>query len=173
MRSDASRRGNARAGFWKGSTGGRKTPGWEVEHGVDHRSFHLAAVHELVGGRTGFTPVLWGELSGLPLPDLLSVLAHGRQTGLLLVRGRDASERALGVVKGQVTWAASSATDERDIREVAFGLVRLHRGQFTFISAPEGVLPEGEGESATELLLEGMRRLDEETRRAGTGRAAS
>jgi hypothetical protein len=140
---------------------------------VDHRSFHLAAVHELVAGGTGFTPVLWGELSGLPLPDLLSVLAHGRQTGLLLVRGRDASERALGVVKGQVTWAASSATDERDIREVAFGLVRLHHGQFTFIRTPDGVLPEGEGESATELLLDGMRRLDEETRRAGTGRAAS
>jgi hypothetical protein len=139
---------------------------------VDHRSFHLAAVHELVGGGEGFTPVLWGEISGLPLPDLLSVLSQARRTGLLLVRGRDASERALGVVKGQVTWAASSATGERDIREVAFGLVRLHHGQFTFLRIPEGVLPEGAGESTTELLLEGMRRLDEETRIAGSGRAS-
>src|SRR5438046_265844 len=140
---------------------------------MDHRSFHLAAVHELVAGGTGFTPVLWGELSGLPLSDLLSVLAHGRQTGLLLVRGRDASERALGVVKGQVTWAASSATDERDIRQVGFGLVRLHHGPFTFIRTPEGVLPEGEGESGTEHLPEGMDRLAEETRRAGTGSPAT
>ena len=136
---------------------------------MDHRSFHLAAVHELVAGGEGFTPVLWGEISGFPLPDLLSVLSHARRTGLLLVRGRDASERALGVVKGQVTWAASSVTSERDVREVAFGLVRLHHGQFTFMRIPEGVLPEGAAESTTELLLEGMRRLDEETRAAGSG----
>jgi hypothetical protein len=138
---------------------------------VDHRSFHLAAVHELVASRKDFVPVLWGELSGLPLPDLLSVLAHGRRTGLLLVRGKDASERALGVVKGQITWAASSTPSEHDIREVAFGLCRLHLGEFTFLRTPEGVLPEGQGESATELLLEGMRRIDEETRPPDPGRA--
>jgi uncharacterized protein DUF4388 len=138
---------------------------------VDHRSFHLAAVHELIASRKDFAPVLWGELSGLPLPDLLSVLAHGRRTGLLLVRGKDASERALGVVKGQITWAASSTASEQDIREVAFGLCRLHHGEFTFLRTPDGVLPEGAGESATELLLEGMRRIDEETRPPDPGRA--
>ena len=131
---------------------------------MDHRSFHLAAVHELLGSGNGFAPVVWGELSGLPLPDLLSVLAHGRRTGLLLVRGRDASERALAVVKGQVTWAASSNPVEHDVREVAFGLVRLHHGEFVFLRAPEGALPDAAGASATELLLDGMRRLDEETR---------
>jgi hypothetical protein len=130
---------------------------------VDHRTFHLPAVQELVANGKSFTPVLWGDLSGLPLSDLLSVLAHGRRTGLLLVRGKDASERALGIVKGHVTWAASSHAPEKDIREVAFGLVRLHHGDFTFLRAPEGVLPEGAGASTTELLLEGMRRLDEET----------
>jgi Domain of unknown function (DUF4388) len=131
---------------------------------VDHRSFHLAAVHELVDGSGGFAPVLWGEISGLPLSDLLNVLSHGQRTGLLLVRGQDRSERALGVVRGNVTWAASSAPEERDFREVAFGMVRLQNGQFTFLRAPEGALPAGEGASATELLLEGMRRLDEESR---------
>jgi hypothetical protein len=83
---------------------------------------------------------------------------------LLLVRGRDGSERALGVVKGQVTWAASSAIEEHDVREVAFGLVRLHHGEFTFLRVPDGLLPEGAGASTTELLLDGMRRLDEATR---------
>jgi hypothetical protein len=137
---------------------------------VDHRSFHLAAVHELIEEGKSFTPVLWGELSGMPLTDLLSVLSHARRTGLLLVRGQDASERALGIVQGNITWAASSALDERDVREVAFGLVRLQQGQFTFLRAPEGILPEREGASATELLLEGLRRLDEERRVARGGR---
>lgn len=132
---------------------------------MDHRTFHLAAVHELIGKGDGFVPVVWGDLSGLPLPDLLSVLAHGRRTGLLLVRGKDGSERALGVVKGQVTWAASSTPAEHDVWEIAFGLVRLHHGNFTLLRVPEGVLPQDAGASATELLLEGMRRLDEETRK--------
>ena len=131
---------------------------------MDHRTFHLAAVHELMGTGAGFAPVLWGELSGMPLPDLLSVLAHSQRTGLLLVRCKEGSERALGVVHGQVTWAASSEPKERDVRDVAFGLVRLHNGQFTFLRAPEGVLPEGNGTSAQELLLDGLRRLDEETK---------
>ena len=131
---------------------------------MDHRTFHLGAVQALLANGKGSAPVLWGELSGLPLPDLLSVLSHGRRTGLLLVRGRDGSERALGVVKGQVTWAASSAMEEHDVREVAFGLVRLHHGEFTFLRVPDGLLPEGAGASTTELLLDGMRRLDEATR---------
>jgi len=131
---------------------------------VDHHTFRLGAVQGLLANGKGATPVLWGELSGLPLPDLLSVLALGRRTGLLLVLGRDGSERALGVVKGQVTWAASSAREEHDVREVAFGLVRLHHGEFTFLRVPDGVLPEGAGASTTELLLDGMRRLDEATR---------
>ena len=56
---------------------------------MDHRTFRLGAVQTLLANGKGSAPVLWGELSGLPLPDLLSVLAHGRRTGLLLVRGRD------------------------------------------------------------------------------------
>lgn len=139
---------------------------------MDHRSFHLPAVHALVGDGARFRPVLWGELSGMPLPDLLSALAHSRRTGLLLVRCREGSERALGVVRGLVTFSASSEPSERDLRDVAYGLVRLHHGEFVFLSAAEGSLPEGGGASAQELLLDGLRRLDEETRPAPTGLAA-
>lgn len=139
---------------------------------MDHRSFHLPAVHALVGDGARFRPVLWGELSGMPLPDLLSALAHSRRTGLLLVRCREGSERALGVVRGLVTFSASSEPSERDLRDVAYGLVRLHHGDFVFLSAAEGVLPEGGGASAQEVLLDGLRRLDEETRPAATGLAA-
>jgi uncharacterized protein DUF4388 len=139
---------------------------------VDYRSFHLPAVRALVGDGARFRPVLWGELSGMPLPDLLSALAHSRRTGLLLVRCREGSERALGVVRGLVTFSASSDAAERDLRDVAYGLVRLHHGEFVFLSAPEGILPDAGGASAQELLLDGLRRLDEETRPAPTGLAA-
>jgi uncharacterized protein DUF4388 len=139
---------------------------------VDFRSFHLPAVQALLGEGAGFRAILWGDLSGMPLPDLLSTLAHSRRTGLLLVRCKEGSERALGVVRGLVTFSASSDPAERDLRDVAYGLVRLHHGEFTFLGAPEGVLPEGGGASAQELLLDGLRRLDEETQPAPTGLAA-
>jgi hypothetical protein len=129
---------------------------------MDHRSFRLPAVHELIGAGEGWKPVLWGDLAGLELPDLLSVLAHARRTGLLLVRCGENSERALAVVDGRVTWAASSDPAERDVRDVCYGLVRLHGGLFTMLAAPAGKLPAGNGVSTHELLLDGLRRLDEE-----------
>jgi len=45
------------------------------------------------------------------------------------------------VVKGQVTCAASSNPAEHDAREVAFGLVRLHHGDFVFLRAPRASCP--------------------------------
>ncbi len=127
---------------------------------MDWRSFRLAAVHEMIGNAEGWKPALWGDLSALPLPDLLSVLAHARRTGLLLVRCEE-SERALAMVAGRITFAASSDPGERDVRDVCYGLVRLHAGLFTLLACPEGALPAGEGASAQELLLDVLRRLDE------------
>ena len=128
---------------------------------MDYRTFRLAAVHEIVGSGGAFQPVVWGDLSGLPLPDLLNVLSHGKRTGLLLVRGKDASERALGLVDGHITWAGSSVTTEMDVREVCFGLVRLHHGEFVFLRGQASALPAGEAISAQEALLDSLRRLDE------------
>ena len=125
-----------------------------------------------MGDGARFRPVLWGDLSGMPLPDLLSALAHSRRTGLLLVSCREGGERALGMVRGLVTFSASSEPCERDLRDVAYALVRLHQGEFTFLGAQEGALPEGGGASVRELLLEGLRRLDEESQPASRGLAA-
>ncbi len=131
---------------------------------MDHRSFRLAAVHELVGDGSEWTGVLWGKLSGLPVVDLLSVLGHARRPGLLLIRGEDESERALGLLDGCVVWSASSEPAEQDARKMAFGLVRLQEGEFTFLKGP---VPAGEGPTAQEILLDGLRRLDEAQRLAG------
>jgi hypothetical protein len=131
---------------------------------MDHRSFHLAAVHELVGAGEGWKSVLWGDLSGMSVPDLFNVLSHGRRTGLLLVCGDDATERALGFCHGDATWAASSEPAEHTARDLAFGLVRLKGGSFAWMQGP---VPAGEGPTAQELLLDGLRRLDEAERLTG------
>src|SRR5258708_21072052 len=123
---------------------------------MDWRSFRLAAVHEMIGNAEGWKPALWGDLSALPLPDLLSVLAHARRTGLLLVRCEE-SERALAMVAGRITFAASSDPGERYVPDVCYGLVRLHAGLFTLLACPEGALPAGGGPPAHGLLLHGLR----------------
>jgi uncharacterized protein DUF4388 len=131
---------------------------------MDHRSFHLAAVHELIGDGSAWKGVLWGDLSGMPIADLLTVLAHNRRSGLLLVRGDDDSERALGILDGIVTWSESSEPAERSARAMAFGLVCLQEGEFALLRGP---VPDGDGPSIQELLLDGLRRLDEAQRLAG------
>src|SRR5258706_8993724 len=125
---------------------------------MDHKSFHLAAVHELIGAGGQWKDVLWGDLAGMPIADLLNVLSHGNRTGLLLIRGEDDSERAIGFHNGFATWSASSEPSEHTAREMALGLVKQQKGEFTYLRGP---VPAGEGPSAQELLLDGLRRLDE------------
>lgn len=125
---------------------------------MDHKSFHLAAVHELIGQGGQWKSVLWGDLAGMPIADLLNVLSHGNRTGLLLIRGEDTSERALGFHNGFATWSASSDPSEHTVLEMALGLVRQQKGEFTYLRGP---VPDGEGPSAQQVLLEGLRRLDE------------
>jgi len=125
---------------------------------LDYRSFRLAAVHELVTAGHEWKIVLWGDLAGMPAADLLNILSHGSRNGILLVRGEDGSERALGFHSGRTTWFASSEPPEKDARDLAYGLVCMQKGVFTFLRGPA---PPGEGPSVQELLLEGLRRLDE------------
>src|SRR5438270_3702667 len=120
---------------------------------MDYKSFHLAAVHELIGAGGVWKNVLWGDLAGMPIADLLNVLSHGNRTGLLLIRGDDGSERALGFHDGYITWSASSNPVEHNAREMALGVVRLQKGEFTYLRGP---VPGGDGPSAQELLLDGL-----------------
>jgi hypothetical protein len=131
---------------------------------LDYRTLHLAAVHELVGSGHGWKSVLWGDLAGMPPAELLNILSHGNRTGLLLVRGEDESERAFGFHAGNATWSASSEPLEQDAHDLAYGLVRLQHGAFAFLKGP---VPAGEGPTVQQLLLDGLRRLDEARELAG------
>ncbi len=131
---------------------------------LDYRTFRLAAVHELITVGHEWKVVLWGELAGMPAADLLNILSHGNRSGILLVHGEDDSERALGLCSGNITWFATSEPVEQTARDLAFGLVRLQKGAFTFL---RGAVPPGEGPTVQEVLLDGLRRLDESREMTG------
>lgn len=131
---------------------------------LDPHTFRLAAAHEAL--QCQWKPVLWGELCGVSLADLLNILSHGRRSGLLLVRTGDGAERMLTFLQGEVVAGDSTSPAEADDpHEVCYGLLQAEQGNFSFLRVPEATLQShGDGLHAQELLLEGLRRLDEEGR---------
>ena len=128
---------------------------------MDLRTIQHERVRLLLASFPGFRPVMWGEHS----LDLLNMLNQMGRSGLLIVRGEDASERALAFECGDITWAASTEPSEGDrIEDVVYGLVALQAGAFTFLRGPEGSLAGGERQPTHHLLLDSLRRLDEARR---------
>ena len=111
--------------------------------------------------RHAWRPILWGELTGFAASDLLSIFHLGRHTGLLIVQSPD-GERALGFRAGECVLGRSTC-DERGVRDVCFGVLKDQAGSFVFLRGPLYALPADEGCDVQELLLDCMRRIDEES----------
>ena len=106
-------------------------------------------------GRRGVS----GSLTEMGLPDMVQVLWHGRKTGALKIRsGGENGE--IHFVQGMIfnaMWASLRG------EEAFYALLKLVEGEFSVdpnFEAPQQVIQA----SPEALLLEGMRRLDEEGR---------
>jgi response regulator RpfG family c-di-GMP phosphodiesterase len=106
-------------------------------------------------GRRGVS----GSLTEMGLPDMVQVLWHGRKTGALKIRsGGESGE--IHFVKGMIFNAMWSSLRGE---EAFYALLKLTEGEFSVdpnFEAPQQVIQA----SPEALLLEGMRRLDEEGR---------
>ena len=100
-----------------------------------------------------------GRLEDVPLSDIIQTLELNRQSGVLdLVRGQDKAE--IGLFDGHVTYAR---VGELDGREAFYELLPWDSGVFEFQDeTPRSKEPLAS--SNLELLMEGMRRLDEAAR---------
>ncbi|MGZ3474163.1 MAG: HD domain-containing phosphohydrolase [Polyangiales bacterium] len=100
-----------------------------------------------------------GSLEEMGFPELVQILAQGRKTGALKIRaGNESGE--LHFVTGEV-WGALWGKLRGE--EAFYAMCKLRSGEFVLdpnFKAAERAL----GSSAEGLLLEGMRRLDEESR---------
>ncbi|MFZ1865450.1 MAG: HD domain-containing phosphohydrolase [Polyangiales bacterium] len=102
---------------------------------------------------------VFGSLQEMALPDVIQVLANGRKSGRLEVRS--------GARHGEMRFQHGSIHDARfgelDGAEAVYGLLRLTEGQFVLEpgSAP---IQDVIRIPTHHLLLEAMRRLDEEQR---------
>jgi len=97
-----------------------------------------------------------GSLTEMGLPELVQVLAQGRKTGALKIRGQNESGE-IHFVTGQI-FNALFGTSRGS--EAFYSMLGLKLGTFTFdpnFEAPQQLIRE----SPEALLLEGMRRMDE------------
>ncbi|MET0344315.1 MAG: DUF4388 domain-containing protein [Polyangiales bacterium] len=105
-----------------------------------------------------------GSLSEMPLPDVLQVFARTRKTGMLKVNA--------GGYEGEIQLGNGAIYDarfmERAGEEALFVLLSLSEGEFaldpSFVPTQRVI-----HETTEQLMLEGMRRIDEQARDAPTG----
>jgi hypothetical protein len=97
-----------------------------------------------------------GSLSEMPLPDVIQVLARTRKSGVLKVTaGEYSGEIQIG--NGSIYNASFGSVRGQD---ALFSLLALSEGEFaldpTFVPSTRAI-----HETTEQLLLEGMRRIDE------------
>ena len=100
-----------------------------------------------------------GSLQEMSLPDVIQILSNGRKSGLLKVRS--------GNLSGEMMFQDGSIHDARfgdlEAADAVYGILRLTEGDFALDPDVEPVA-DRIGLPAEMLLLEAMRRLDEEER---------
>ena len=100
-----------------------------------------------------------GSLQEMALPDVIQILANGRKSGRLRVSS--------GTLRGEMTFQDGSihgATfGDLEGAEAVYGILRLTDGDF-FLEPVDGPVEDAIGIPTHHLLLEAMRRLDEEQR---------
>ncbi len=105
-----------------------------------------------------------GSLSEMPLPDVLQVLSRTRKTGLLRINF-DGYSGEIQFGNGAIYQASYRGFVGA---EAVYALLRLDQGEFTldpsFVPSSRSI-----HDSTEQLLLEGMRRLDESLSHTGSG----
>lgn len=100
-----------------------------------------------------------GQLSEMPLPDVVQIFGNGRRTGRMTIRSKGQTGEIHfrdGLVFDAIFGSLESA-------EAVYSMLALEEGEFSLDS---GFVPEENriNASSESLLLEGMRRLDESRR---------
>ncbi len=98
----------------------------------------------------------FGKLSLIGFPDLIQILEHGRNTGTLTL----SSEGKEGVVYFREGRILDAAIGKHKGKAAIYHVASWDKGDFSFRSEPVSISPAIHA-SATELVLEGFRQLDE------------
>jgi pSer/pThr/pTyr-binding forkhead associated (FHA) protein len=110
--------------------------------------------------RTSQQRSMSGSIEEVPLPDLLQLFATSKKSGVLVIR----TERDIGRIhlkKGAVAYVMINDLDEVPPLKSLYRMLNWQKGLFDLDPPEEREFPNEITASVQELLIEGMRQMDE------------
>ncbi len=110
--------------------------------------------------RTSQQRTMSGSIEEVPLPDLLQLFGTSKKSGVLVIRTDDDVGRIF-LKKGLVAFALINDFDDVQPTKSLFRMLTWQKGLFDLDPPDERGFPTEMNASVQELLMEGMRQLDE------------
>ena len=105
-------------------------------------------------------PRMSGSLEEIPLPDLMQLFSTSKKSGVLVLRNAESTGR-LYLDLGRIRHAEINTSPELTPVKAVYRLLNFTRGQFALDPPEDRSFAEPLDLSATEVLMEGFRQLDE------------
>lgn len=110
--------------------------------------------------RTSQVRTMSGSLEEVPLPDLLQLFGTSKKNGVLVLRTEDDVGR-IYLRKGNVYYATINDSDDVPPVKSCYRMLTWEQGTFDLDPPDERTFPEEVDLTVAEILMEGMRQLDE------------
>src|ERR1700733_5681826 len=111
--------------------------------------------------RTSQQRTMSGSIEEVPLPDLLQLFGTSKKSGVLVIRTADEDVGRIFMRKGVIYHAAINDSDEVPAMKSMYRMLTWEKGLFDLDPPDTRELPNEINVSVQEVLMEGMRQLDE------------
>jgi hypothetical protein len=101
-----------------------------------------------------------GSIEEVPLPDLMQLFGTSKKTGVLVIRTDDDVGR-IHLKKGNIAFAIINDLDDVAPLKALYRMLTWQKGLFDLEAAEEREFPAEMNASVQEVLMDGMRQLDE------------
>src|SRR5580700_2645797 len=110
--------------------------------------------------RTSQQRTMSGSIDEVPLPDLLQLFGTSKKSGVLVIRTEDDTGRIF-LKKGVIVYAIINDLDDVQPLKSLYRMLTWQKGLFDLDPPEEREFPTEMNASVQEILIEGMRQLDE------------
>lgn len=113
--------------------------------------------------RTSQARTMSGSIEEVPLPDLMQLFGTSKKSGVLVIRTEDATGK-IYLRKGNIYFASINDLDDIPPVKSLYRLLTWDKGLFDLDPPDERELPNAVDLTVPEVLMEGLRQLDEYNR---------
>lgn len=110
--------------------------------------------------RTSQQRTMSGSIEEVPLPDLMQLFGTSKKSGILVIRTDDDVGR-IYLKKGNISFAIINDLDDVQPLKSLYRMLTWQKGLFNLDPPEERELPNEMNVTVQEVLIEGMRQLDE------------